>query len=134
MEKFVTHPVLGSSKAPLPQRLSPVTPDAPPRQGTTASMTSHQTWLITGCSSGLGREIALAALSRGDRVVATARQTSDLDYLEGEKGALILQLDVCAPENVLREKTDSMIASIGPIDVLVNNAGFVAAGVWEELR
>lgn len=36
-----------------------------------------RTWLITGCSRGLGRAVALEALARGDRVVATARRGTD---------------------------------------------------------
>ena len=43
--------------------------------------TSAKTWFITGCSRGFGREWAIAALERGDRVAATARDTSSLDDL-----------------------------------------------------
>lgn len=93
-----------------------------------------QTWIITGCSRGLGREIALAALARGDKVIATARRQSDLAYLEDETRALILQLDVCEEEDSIRSKVEAAIETFGAIDVLVNNAGFVVAGVWEELR
>jgi NAD(P)-dependent dehydrogenase (short-subunit alcohol dehydrogenase family) len=93
-----------------------------------------QTWLITGCSRGLGREIALAALARGDKLIATARRQSDLAYLEREPRALILQLDVCEEEESIRSKVEAAIDTFGNIDVLVNNAGFVVAGVWEELR
>lgn len=93
-----------------------------------------QTWLITGCSRGLGREIALAALARGDRVIATARRQSDLVYLENKTRALTLQLDVCEEEDSIRSKVEAAIKTVGNIDVLVNNAGFVVAGVWEELR
>jgi len=39
-------------------------------------------WLVTGCSRGLGREIALAALAAGHRLVATARNPRELDFLQ----------------------------------------------------
>ena len=50
-------------------------------------------WLITGCSSGLGRDIALAAAARGDRVIATARRLETIQDLVGNR-IKILQLDV----------------------------------------
>lgn len=56
---------------------------------------STNVWLITGCSSGLGRDIALAAAARGDRVVATARRLESIRALASERIKL-LQLDVCA--------------------------------------
>jgi NADP-dependent 3-hydroxy acid dehydrogenase YdfG len=43
-----------------------------------------KTWLITGCSSGFGEAIAEAALSRGDRVMLTARDVSSLEALAGK--------------------------------------------------
>ncbi|HEY2062632.1 MAG TPA: SDR family NAD(P)-dependent oxidoreductase, partial [Amycolatopsis sp.] len=45
--------------------------------------TDGRVWLITGCSSGFGRELALAALAAGDRVLATARRPETLDELVG---------------------------------------------------
>ena len=55
-----------------------------------------KTWFITGASRGLGRVWAEAALQRGDRVVATARDLSTLDDLVGSYGedVLALELDV----------------------------------------
>ena len=52
-------------------------------------------WLITGCSSGLGRDIALAAAARGDRVIATARRLESIKDLVSDR-IKILELDVCA--------------------------------------
>ncbi|WP_217615703.1 SDR family NAD(P)-dependent oxidoreductase, partial [Cellulomonas sp. GbtcB1] len=49
-------------------------------------------WFITGTSRGFGREFARAALGRGDRVVATARDTASLDDLVGEFGDAVLPL------------------------------------------
>ncbi|ORY69022.1 uncharacterized protein BCR38DRAFT_142746 [Pseudomassariella vexata] len=91
-------------------------------------------WLVTGCSSGFGRSLVPAILARGDRVVATARRVSDLDYLQHFENVKLLQLDVTSPDHVLSEKVEAAISAFGGIDVLVNNAGYVLSGVWEELR
>ena len=91
-------------------------------------------WLITGCSSGFGREIALAALSRGDAVVATARRPEALkDLVEGapEGRAHALALDVTNPEQI-REAVAEATDRFGRVDVLVNNAGYGLVGAVEE--
>jgi NADP-dependent 3-hydroxy acid dehydrogenase YdfG len=54
-------------------------------------------WFITGCSSGFGKEVAKEALARGDKVVATARNTNKLEDLK-ILGALTLSLDVTDAE------------------------------------
>ena len=92
------------------------------------------TWLITGCSTGIGRCLVTAALARGDKVIATARKLQDLDYVKDDRSAFAVQLDVCEPEWTLRQKIESAIKTMGPIDILVNNAGYALSGVWEELR
>ncbi|RNJ59135.1 hypothetical protein D7B24_003228 [Verticillium nonalfalfae] len=91
-------------------------------------------WLITGCSSGFGRELVKAATSRGDKVIATARKVRDLDYCLGTTNAKVLELDVTAPQSELDAKIQEAVALFGRIDVMVNNAGYVLSGVWEELR
>ena len=95
-------------------------------------------WLVTGCSSGLGRHLACAILARGDRVIATARRLSDLHYVSSQEGgkdrAHCITLDVTAPYDEICAKINHAIEHFGRIDVLVNNAGFVVSGVWEELR
>lgn len=90
-------------------------------------------WLITGTSSGFGREIALAALARGDKVVAAARKTSSVQDL-ADKGAFPLALDVTAPEADIKAAIATAIEKFGTIDVLVNNAGQSIVGTVEELR
>lgn len=57
------------------------------------AITPGAVWLITGCSSGFGRDLVLAALSHGYRVIATARKLEAIQDLEQE-GAAILRLDV----------------------------------------
>lgn len=92
-------------------------------------------WLITGCSTGFGRALVTSLLARGDKVIATARKLHDLDYIRNNNDALPIQLDVCEPEHVLRQKIEQAIQTMGgAVDVLVNNAGYVSSGVWEELR
>ena len=92
------------------------------------------TWLITGCSSGLGERFVHQLLGRGERVIATARNgTSRLGSLN-EAGAAILDLDVTAPQGELDSKIEQAIAIYGSIDVLVNNAGYIEAGMVEEIR
>lgn len=95
-------------------------------------------WLVTGCSSGLGWHLACAIVARGDRIIATARRLSDLDYLNsldgGKERTHRITLDVTKSYDQIRAELDKAIAYFGYIDVLVNNAGFVVSGVWEELR
>ena len=84
-------------------------------------------WLITGCTSGLGRALAQAALARGDAVAATSRRPG-LDL----PGAVPLQLDVTDPAAV-RHVVDAAAAALGGLDVVVNNAGYALAGAVEEI-
>lgn len=90
-------------------------------------------WLITGCSTGFGRELSRAALARGYRVVVTARNPDDVrDLAQGyESNALILKLDVTKPDDV-RGAVDATLARFGRIDVLVNNAGIGYLAAIEE--
>ena len=84
-----------------------------------------QTVLITGCSSGFGLETARYFLARDWRVVATMR-TPRTDVLPASDRLQVLALDVTNPESIRQA-----IEAAGPIDVLVNNAGFGAAAPAE---
>ncbi|KAI1111375.1 serine 3-dehydrogenase [Nemania sp. NC0429] len=98
----------------------------------TNGTTAKKVWLITGCSSGLGHSIALAALQRGDIVVATARDASKLGSL-AERGALTESLDVTSSDAALAETIEKIVSRThGRIDVLVNNAGYILSGGIEE--
>ncbi|KAG7375732.1 hypothetical protein PHYPSEUDO_015404 [Phytophthora pseudosyringae] len=88
-------------------------------------------WLVTGCASGLGREVATAALARGDCVIATARNSARLADLE-EKGARALALDVTASQDELDAVATRALGIYGTIDVLVNNAAYLLEGAVEE--
>ena len=95
---------------------------------------STKIWFITGTSRGFGREWALAALERGDRVAATARDVASLDGLVAahEDAVLPISLDVTD-----REKVVAAVARahehFGRLDVIVNNAGYGQFGMVEEL-
>ncbi|MGH8227505.1 MAG: SDR family oxidoreductase [Steroidobacteraceae bacterium] len=84
-----------------------------------------KTILITGCSSGFGREIARFFLDRDWRVIATMR-TSRADTLPSSERLRVLPLDVTDPDSIRRA-----VNAAGPIDVLVNNAGIGAAAPFE---
>jgi NAD(P)-dependent dehydrogenase (short-subunit alcohol dehydrogenase family) len=90
-------------------------------------------WFITGASRGFGLEITREALSRGDSVVATARNPQAvLDGLpDGGDRLLAVGLDVSSPEQVTAA-VDAAIERFGRIDVLVNNAGRGLVGAVEE--
>jgi NAD(P)-dependent dehydrogenase (short-subunit alcohol dehydrogenase family) len=90
-------------------------------------------WFVTGCSTGFGRELVRAALGRGDKVIATARNASKLEPLK-EAGADTMQLDVTASLDDLKSSAEKAHKLYGRIDVLVNNAGYAMEGTLEELR
>lgn len=90
-------------------------------------------WLVTGCSSGLGENFARSILARGDKVVATTRgDVSRLAPLK-DAGAETVSLDVTAPLSKIQAVVASILES-GPVDVLVNNAGYIEGGLAEEAR
>ncbi|MFC5261015.1 SDR family NAD(P)-dependent oxidoreductase [Kribbella sp. VKM Ac-2568] len=91
-------------------------------------------WLITGCSTGFGRELVLAALAAGDRVMATARRPEALaDLAELGNGRVsTAALDVTDPASV-EAAVQATLAVFGRIDVLVNNAGSLVMGALEEV-
>jgi NAD(P)-dependent dehydrogenase (short-subunit alcohol dehydrogenase family) len=94
---------------------------------------NSRTWLITGCSSGIGRALCETALGRGDRVVVTARNVRMLDQLVASfpDRTLALPLDVTDPAQVVAA-VENAIDWTGGVDVLVNNAGFGTVGALEE--
>lgn len=96
-------------------------------------LTEMPVWLITGCSSGLGREFARAALAHGFRVAATARDPNSLaDLVAGREGeAIALKLDVTDRGEIAAAVAATQRA-FGHIDVLVNNAGYGYMAAVEE--
>ena len=96
-------------------------------------MTEKKVWLITGAGRGLGVDIAKAALSAGNAVVATGRDATRVAVAVGDHESLLaIKLDVTHPQDA-RAAADAAVAKFGRIDVLVNNAGNFFAGFFEEL-
>jgi NAD(P)-dependent dehydrogenase (short-subunit alcohol dehydrogenase family) len=95
---------------------------------------ARKTWFITGTSRGFGREWTAAALERGDRVAATARDPSTLDDLLREHGDALLPmaLDVTDRDAVF-EVVRRAHEHFGRLDIVVNNAGYGQFGMVEEL-
>jgi NAD(P)-dependent dehydrogenase (short-subunit alcohol dehydrogenase family) len=92
-----------------------------------------KTWFITGVSSGFGRAIAEAALAAGDTVVGTLRKDEERQAFDAltpgrSHGVLLDVTDDAAVQPVV----DRIEAEVGPIDVLVNNAGYGHEGLVEE--
>lgn len=74
--------------------------------------------LVTGGGRGIGAAIARSLATAGARVVVCGRNKVDLDAVAREIGGVALQVDLCD-----RRETDEVLASVGHVDVLVNNAG-----------
>ncbi len=94
-------------------------------------MTTPDPVLITGCSSGIGREVAHDLLSRGHVVWATARRLETLDDLAAA-GARVLALDV-TDEASMVSAVEAVEAEHGRVGTLVNNAGYGEYGAVEEV-
>lgn len=91
-------------------------------------------WLVTGSASGLGREIAEAVLASGDRLLATARDSRQLNDLVGRYGEQVCTapLDV-ADEAAAKAAVAKAIDIFGRLDVLVNNAGYGDTAPFEQV-
>jgi NAD(P)-dependent dehydrogenase (short-subunit alcohol dehydrogenase family) len=97
------------------------------------SETATPVWFITGCSTGLGRELARRVIQRGWRVVATARNVSQIEDLatEGAARVQMLKLDVTRQPEIDAAVKEA-VQKFGRIDVLVNNAGYGYQSTVEE--
>ena len=103
-------------------------------------MSTSPVWLITGCSTGLGRALAKAVLKHGHRAIVTARNPAQVQDIVAKypKTALALQLDV-ANYTQIEFAVSTAETAFGGIDVLVNNAGYgylaaVEEGEEQEIR
>jgi NAD(P)-dependent dehydrogenase (short-subunit alcohol dehydrogenase family) len=98
----------------------------------TADTVSSRTWFITGASRGLGRAFAIAALERGDQVVAAARTITRLDFDDRHGDRLLtLALDVTDRDAVFTA-VHTAVEHFGRLDIVVNNAGTMSSGMIEE--
>ena len=97
------------------------------------SKDSVKTFLITGVTSGLGRAFAQGALAAGHRVIGTVRRREDAEVFAAVApgSAFPLLLDV-TDYGAIPAAVERAEASVGPIDVLVNNAGYGHEGALEE--
>jgi NAD(P)-dependent dehydrogenase (short-subunit alcohol dehydrogenase family) len=95
---------------------------------------SGKVWFITGTSKGFGRVWAEAALARGDRVAATAREISTLQPLVEKYGnsVVALALDV-TDKAAVTTAINAAHAKFGRLDVVINNAGYGLFGTVEEV-
>ena len=93
----------------------------------------QKVWLITGCSTGFGRFLAMEALAKGYNVVVAARNPNDVNDIVANylTASLVVKLDVTKP-NEIKESVAATIDKFGQIDVLVNNAGIGYFGAIEE--
>ncbi|MEE1798852.1 SDR family oxidoreductase [Streptomyces sp. JV176] len=90
-------------------------------------------WFVTGASGGLGRHLTEHALRKGDRVTATVRRPAALDDLRetyGDRLAVEI-LDLTRPADV--DTVVGRTLGSGPVDIVVNNAGYAIVGAAEEM-
>jgi NAD(P)-dependent dehydrogenase (short-subunit alcohol dehydrogenase family) len=93
-----------------------------------------RTWLITGVSSGFGRELTRQLLQAGDRVVGTVRDTAKVaDLAEQYPGTFIPELLDMTDTTAIRQLTDRRWRQLGRIDVIISNVGYGLFGAAEEL-
>ena len=91
-------------------------------------------WFVTGSARGLGREIVVAALDAGDRVVATARDTSALDDIVARHPGRVVAVALDVTDEA--QATDAVAKAqqaFGRIDVVVNNAGYANVASVEDM-
>jgi NAD(P)-dependent dehydrogenase (short-subunit alcohol dehydrogenase family) len=96
-------------------------------------MSGSKVWFVTGAARGFGRLWAEAALARGDKVAATARDPKALEFLQVQYGQTLLplQLDVTDREAVFKVVNHAH-QYFGRLDVIVSNAGYGLMGAIEE--
>jgi 3-oxoacyl-[acyl-carrier protein] reductase len=83
---------------------------------------TNATALVTGGSSGIGQGIAKALIAAGARVAITGRDKKRLDAAAAALGAVAVHADVSNEADVLRTMQE-VVATLGPLDILINNAG-----------
>ena len=93
-----------------------------------------RTWLITGVSSGFGRELTSQLLERGDQVIGTVRRPDAVaDLAARNPDTFQAELLDVTDAKAVREVVDRSFAYLGRIDVIVSNAGYGLFGAAEEL-
>ncbi len=94
---------------------------------------AQRAWFITGVNSGFGREMTEQLLERGDRVAGTVRDLDSVRDLSQKYGDRFwtAHLDVTDADGIVKV-VDAAFSALGPIDVVVNNAGYGLFGAAEE--
>lgn len=94
---------------------------------------NKRVWLITGCSTGFGRELVKVVAAKGEVVIGTVRKTDQIMELEAIHPELVkgIVLDVQNQDNI-DEASKFLEKEFGRLDVLVNNAGYGTLGSIEE--
>lgn len=94
---------------------------------------TSKVWFITGASRGFGSVWTDAALKRGDKVAATARNLASIAHLKEKYGdnVLTLELDVTKPDQV-KAAVEKAHSHFGKLDIVFNNAGYSLVGTIEE--
>src|SRR5271163_3862918 len=84
-----------------------------------------KTWLITGCSRGLGRALSEAVLMAGDNLVATARKSSEIEDLAERAGDRVITLSLAVTDyQAACEAVKAAVSAFGRLDVVANVAGY----------
>lgn len=97
-------------------------------------MKTQKVWFVTGASKGLGLALVKRLLSEGYKVAATSRNADALRKETGVESSDFLPLEVnLTNDRSVREAVSEIIAKLGAIDVVVNNAGYGQLGTLEEL-
>jgi short-subunit dehydrogenase len=91
----------------------------------------NKTILITGCSSGIGKSAAIYFSAKGWNVAATMRNPDKEQELREFKNVKLYTLDV-TDNNTIKNTINKVIDDFGKIDVIVNNAGYGAIGIFEK--
>src|SRR5688572_24476085 len=88
--------------------------------------------LITGASSGMGKETAHLLLKNGFVVYAVARRIEMMEDLK-KAGAHVLKMDITVEADI-RNVVDQILKEKGRVDILINNAGFGMYGAMEDTK
>ena len=94
-------------------------------------MAEEKVWLITGTSTGFGKNLVEELQKTNAKIAATARNVAKIQHWADNKNTLLLELDVTKEDQVAKAVSDT-IDKFGRIDVLVNNAGWGYFGSVEE--